>query len=371
MVDAARSKNRTILIVDDNEDVHQDFRKILITEPESDELDELEASIFGPSDVQKPLQSFDLSSAYQGAEALDKVRSAHRAGRPYALAFVDVRMPPGWDGVETLTRLWEEDSSLQAVICSAYSDYAWDHIARRFGTTDNLLVLRKPFDPAEVLQMASTMTEKWNQHAAGLLAHLRLTVQKSILEALIKASSLDQGASEMLRIVGAELGLQLGALWTLHPASGELHVSVRVVQSSDRATDPGRGAARDQLSGRLGPPGRARRRRHLDRRARRRGLRCPRRARGERRPAQRPAHAAARSRRHRGPARALCPRRRREPGNPGRAGPDQRQHRPVRQEAADRALKPGRRRGGHGLLAARRLCCVQPSRCSDCRVWLE
>lgn len=222
MSDAARSKNRTILIVDDNEDVHQDFRKILITEPESDELDELEASIFGPSDVQKRLQSFELSSAYQGAEALDKVRSAHRAGRPYALAFVDVRMPPGWDGVETLTRLWEEDSSLQAVICSAYSDYAWDHIARRFGTTDNLLVLRKPFDPAEVLQMAATMTEKWNQHAEGLLAHLRLTVQKSILEALVKASSLDQGASEMLRIVGAELGSQLGALWTLHPASGEL-----------------------------------------------------------------------------------------------------------------------------------------------------
>jgi CheY-like chemotaxis protein len=222
MVDAARSKNRTILIVDDNEDVHQDFRKILIAEPESDELDDLEASIFGASNVRKPMQSFELSSAYQGAEALDKVRSAHLAGRPYALAFVDVRMPPGWDGVETLTRLWEEDSSLQAVICSAYSDYAWDHISRRFGTTDNLLVLRKPFDPAEVLQMAATMTEKWNQHADWLLAHLRLNVQKSILAALVKASSLDQGASEMLHIIGAELGSQLGALWTLHPASGEL-----------------------------------------------------------------------------------------------------------------------------------------------------
>lgn len=222
MIEAARSKNRAILIVDDNEDVHQDFRKILVTAPESHELDDLEASIFGTSDTRKPLQSFELSSAYQGAEALDKVRSAHRAGRPYALAFVDVRMPPGWDGVETLTRLWEEDHSLQAVICSAYSDYTWDHIARRFGPTDNLLVLRKPFDPAEVLQMASTMTEKWNQHAHWLLAHRRLTVQKSILEALVKASSLDQGASEMLHIIGAELGSQLGALWTLDQASGEL-----------------------------------------------------------------------------------------------------------------------------------------------------
>jgi CheY-like chemotaxis protein len=222
MIDAARPKNRTILIVDDNEDVHQDFRKILITEPESHELDDLEASIFGPSDTKQPRESFEVSSAYQGMEALDKVRSANRAGRPYALAFVDVRMPPGWDGVETLTRLWQEDSSLQAVICSAYSDYTWDHIARRFGTTDNLLVLRKPFDPAEVLQMASTMTEKWNQQADWLLTRLRLTVEKSILEALVKASSLDQGAREMLHIIGAELGPQLGALWTLHPASGEL-----------------------------------------------------------------------------------------------------------------------------------------------------
>lgn len=163
MIDVARSKNRTILIVDDNEDVHKDFRKILITEPESDELDELEASIFGPSDVQKPLQGFELSSAYQGAEALDKVRSAHRAGRPYALAFVDVRMPPGWDGVETIQRLWEVDPNIQMIICSAYADYSWDQIVQELGVTDKLLLLRKPFDPNSVKQMALAVVCRWNR----------------------------------------------------------------------------------------------------------------------------------------------------------------------------------------------------------------
>jgi anti-anti-sigma regulatory factor len=164
------SRNRRILIVDDNEDIHHDFRRILEPGTNTSELaalDEMEASLFGAAPAAPQLPTFELTSAYQGAEALAKVRKSLEDGAPYALAFIDVRMPPGWDGVETLTRLWKEDPHLLAVICSAYSDYSWESLSARLGQTDRILILKKPFDPGEVRQMACALIEKWNHlHAS-------------------------------------------------------------------------------------------------------------------------------------------------------------------------------------------------------------
>jgi PAS domain S-box-containing protein len=92
---------------------------------------------------------------------LEKVREANEAGQPYALAFVDVRMPPGWDGIETISRIWEKCPDLQAVICTAYSDYSWTEMIRQTGKSDNLVILKKPFDNIEVMQLAHALTEKW------------------------------------------------------------------------------------------------------------------------------------------------------------------------------------------------------------------
>jgi len=89
------------------------------------------------------------------------VQRAKDEGRPYAMAFVDMRMPPGWDGIETTLRIWELDPRVQIVICTAYSDHSWESIARRLGHSDRLLILKKPFDNIEVLQVASALTEKW------------------------------------------------------------------------------------------------------------------------------------------------------------------------------------------------------------------
>jgi CheY-like chemotaxis protein len=159
-------ENRRILIVDDNEDIHDDFRRILSPNQDTSALDALEATLLGETtDAAPPTPSFELTSAHQGAEALAKVQKALADGAPYALAFIDVRMPPGWDGIETLARLWREDPRLQAVICSAYSDYSWEAISARLGQTDRLLVLKKPFDPVEVRQMACALVEKWNHPA--------------------------------------------------------------------------------------------------------------------------------------------------------------------------------------------------------------
>src|SRR5262249_43812103 len=93
----------------------------------------------------------------------DLVRKSIQKKRPYPLAFVDMRMPPGWDGIETIARIWKEYPELQVVICTAYSDYSWDEMVKRLGKTDRLVLLRKPFDNAEVLALAKMLTEKWQQ----------------------------------------------------------------------------------------------------------------------------------------------------------------------------------------------------------------
>ncbi len=161
---AAGEKNRRILIIDDNHAIHEDFGKILRGKDGVQQgLDELESELFGDTKGPKfTAESYELDSAFQGLEGVEKVKQAIAAGRPYAMAFVDVRMPPGIDGVETLEQLWKIDEDLQAVICTAYSDYSWEEMMARLGPNDRLLILKKPFDNIEVRQLAATLTEKWH-----------------------------------------------------------------------------------------------------------------------------------------------------------------------------------------------------------------
>ena len=89
------------------------------------------------------------------------VQRALQEERPYAMAFMDVRMPPGWDGIETTERIWQVSPNLQIVLCTAYSDYSWDEMIQKLGHSDRLVILKKPFDTIEVLQMAHALTVKW------------------------------------------------------------------------------------------------------------------------------------------------------------------------------------------------------------------
>jgi signal transduction histidine kinase len=155
--------HRRILIIDDNPSIHQDFRKILSAAESSSSLDALETAIFGaPQGRAGGAYSFEVDSASQGEEGIQRVQAAAREGRPYSLAFVDIRMPPGIDGVETTARLWKADEDLQVVLCSAYADYSWEEVAQRLGINQRLLILRKPFDNIEVRQMAHALAQKWD-----------------------------------------------------------------------------------------------------------------------------------------------------------------------------------------------------------------
>jgi diguanylate cyclase len=184
--------NRRILIVDDNRSIHEDFRKILGGGADRGDLNALHEELFGAS-VESRSESFDLDSAHQGEEALEKVRAARAANRPYALIFIDVRMPPGLDGIQTTAKLLNEDPDVGIVICSAYSDHSWEEMTEAFGMTDRVLILKKPFDTVEVRQLAHALQRRWE---LARLAALRVEDLTAVIEAQTKEL---KAANEALR----------------------------------------------------------------------------------------------------------------------------------------------------------------------------
>jgi len=150
---------RRVLVIDDSESIHRDFRRVLCPEPIKgrDELDMLEGALFGEESASgsSPTElEFELDSAFQGEEGLAKVEQALAGGKPYAVTFLDYRMPPGWNGVQTLRHLWKVDPSMPVVFCSAYSDYSWEELRREFGELHRLVELKKPFNGRELRRLA-------------------------------------------------------------------------------------------------------------------------------------------------------------------------------------------------------------------------
>jgi len=193
-------RNRRVLIVDDNRAIHEDFRKILLRRGPS-EISELEAELFGAA-PQSPV-AFELSSAYQGSEGVEQVRAARAAGRPFALALVDMRMPPGIDGLQTIAQMWEVDPDLQISICTAYSDASWQDVVQRFGATDRLLILKKPFDLAEVCQLALALTEKWNlAHEAHVRVAELAASRTELVASLALARAVQDATDDGLIVIG-------------------------------------------------------------------------------------------------------------------------------------------------------------------------
>jgi two-component system, NtrC family, sensor kinase len=197
------SRPPRVLVIDDTPAVHEDFRKIFgVKTPEQSRLEEAESAVFGPPGATAQSVGFRIDSAFQGQDALELVRKALEENDPYVLAFVDVRMPPGWDGIETIEHIWKCCPELQAVICTAYSDYSWNDITRRLGHTDNLLILKKPFETIEVLQIAHALTQKW---ILGRQAKLRMDdLDRMVHErtAELRASEAELRQAQKMEVIG-------------------------------------------------------------------------------------------------------------------------------------------------------------------------
>ena len=163
-------ETRRVLIIDDNDIIHDDFEKVLNCEEQDAGLSDAERAFFGDEEAETGPErpEFTIGHATQGRDGVEMVAKAIEEERPWDMAFVDMRMPPGWDGLKTIEELWKVDPELEVVICSAYSDYSWTQIVERLGHSHRLLILRKPFDSVEVLQMSLALTEK--RHASRVAA---------------------------------------------------------------------------------------------------------------------------------------------------------------------------------------------------------
>ena len=172
-----------ILIVDDEEEVRQAYCSILQPQAASDGIDEIAASLFDSSDkdgemdevmsffeddgaemiVEEDLQTgtYEIDEASQGEEAVEKIKNAQLENRPYSLMFLDIRMPPGIDGVQAAKEIRKMDPEVEIVIMTAYSDYSYEEIIKTVGNPERLLYFHKPFKSSQILQLASSLTQQW------------------------------------------------------------------------------------------------------------------------------------------------------------------------------------------------------------------
>lgn len=183
--------NNRILIVDDNASIHEDFRKLLEPRlpPRNPQLEQVESALFGdeddfvaPDQQSAPQLGYALQFAYQAEEALELVHRSEEEGKPFAVIFTDVRMPPGLDGVQLVERLLKMSPFAEIVIVTAFSDYSWESMVEKFGWTDRILILRKPFDSITIKQISSTLTKKWLLGAQARQMAARMSLNLVTLE---------------------------------------------------------------------------------------------------------------------------------------------------------------------------------------------
>ena len=222
-----------ILVIDDNPSIHKDFQTILLEEEESETLNKLRSEVLGNKTNNSTSKNvYELDFASQGKEGCEKIKQACSEDHPYELAFVDMRMPPGWDGLKTIEHIWEIDPKVQVVICTAYSDYSWGEIVERLGRSENLLILKKPFDSAEVAQLASALTEKWvlARQASLKMEQLEQMVKERTekqTELITKIDNINKELKDFASIVSHDLkaplrGIKSLATWILDDCSDKL-----------------------------------------------------------------------------------------------------------------------------------------------------
>ncbi|MCH8291965.1 sigma 54-interacting transcriptional regulator [Candidatus Poribacteria bacterium] len=179
--------NNRVLIVDDQEEIHQDFEEMLNPDFTAELTDDL-ARAFDSEVDESFLPEFELLHARSGEQAYEMVKAAIEAGNPIAVAYIDVRMPPGMDGIETTRRVREIDKNIEIVIMTAYTDKSLSEIVRGMELLNKLLYIRKPFAREEIQQMTLSLTEKWNVQKELAEKRRQLAISNQRLESVLDST---------------------------------------------------------------------------------------------------------------------------------------------------------------------------------------
>jgi diguanylate cyclase len=161
-----------VLVTDDEAAVRDTYSRILIPETENKNLEkfrQLRSRLYDDKSAansqspqeRSPRGIFDVVFCEGAESAVEAVRASLVAGAPFAVAFLDMRMPPGPDGVWAAIRIRELDPAIEIVICTAYSDIDAREIVELVQPEEKLSYLQKPFHPNEIRQMALSLASKW------------------------------------------------------------------------------------------------------------------------------------------------------------------------------------------------------------------
>ena len=181
--------NTRVLIVDDQEEIHIDFQEMLLprkTKLVSDDL----AATFLMSDLEEKashLPQFELAHASSGDQACELIKAARDANQPFAVAYIDIRMPPGMDGIETIRQIRTFEEDLEIVIMTAYTDKPLPEIITDMKLLHKLLYIRKPVAREEIQQITLSLVEKWNIEQGARRHQNELLLSHKRLETLLDA----------------------------------------------------------------------------------------------------------------------------------------------------------------------------------------
>ncbi len=171
MTGQQKNESIRVIIIDDYTNIHKDFNTVFVQNSGPSELDYLENELFSKQLDQVATENdylYELTFASRGQEGTELIQKATEEGMPYMLAFVDMRMPTGWDGLETIEHIWKIDPDIQIVICTACNDYNWNDVTTKLGRSENLVILKKPFEMSELLQLTRILIDKWKQSQKNL-----------------------------------------------------------------------------------------------------------------------------------------------------------------------------------------------------------
>ena len=198
-------RNNRILVIDYNRSISADLRRILRCQDRDDlTSNDNEQDLFcDPAPVPDSL-TFEVEAAGHGDEGLHIIEAAQIAGQPFAVAFIDVRSPAGPEAMETVAKLVQRFPELQVVLCTAQADHSWEKMIRLITRSDSLLILKKPFDSIEVLQLANALTQKWSltHEVNGRLRDLDRLVAQRTRELQQANEKLKKEISEHIRLAG-------------------------------------------------------------------------------------------------------------------------------------------------------------------------